>query len=221
MLMGTWYVFETKRSRFERILAVAAAPTTESPKLGRPRSAEADEAIREATVELLATEGYANLTMSGLAHRAGVSTATLYRRWRSKLDLVLDVLGARAEETPVPDTGSLEGDFRAVLHALVEKAHTTTVTPLMAGLVGEIGRNPELASALRTNLMAPRRAALKEVFDRADGRGELRQGIDVGVAADLLFGPMYHRMLITGEPVTPRVADKLADFVLRAVAVTR
>jgi AcrR family transcriptional regulator len=197
---------------------VAATPTTESPRVGRPRSAEADEAIRTATVELLATEGYANLTTSGVAQRAGVSTATLYRRWRSKLDLVIDVLGARAEETPVPDTGSLEGDFRSMLHALVEKVQTTTVTPLMAGLVGEIGRNPELASALRTNLIAPRRAALKLVFDRAEARDELRNGLDVGLAADLLFGPLYHRMLITGEPVTARVADELSDFVLRAVS---
>jgi AcrR family transcriptional regulator len=156
--------------------------------------------------------------MSGVAHRAAVSTATLYRRWGSKLELVVDVLNARAEESPVPDTGSFEGDCRAVLHALVEKAHTTTSSPLLAGLVGEIGRNPELATALRTHLIGPRRAALNEVFARAQARGELRSGIDVSVAADLLFGPMYHRILITGEPVTSKVADKLADFVLRAVS---
>jgi len=74
---------------------------------GRPRSAEADAAIQEATVDLLATEGYAGLTMSGVAQQAGVSTATLYRRWHSKLDLVVEVLATRAEESPVPDTGTL------------------------------------------------------------------------------------------------------------------
>ena len=192
--------------------------TTLEARRGRPRSPEADDAIRAATVDLLTTEGYANLTMSGVAAEAGVSTATLYRRWRSKLDLVVDVLGARAEETPVPDTGSLEGDCRAVLHALVDKVRTSQMTPLMAGLVGEIGRNPELANALRTHLIGPRRTALHEVFARAANRGEVRPDVDASVAADLLFGPMYHRMLITGEPVTTRVADVLADLVIRAVA---
>src|SRR5207302_1478331 len=123
---------------FRKDLSPPVPPsTTDAPRIGRPRSAEADAAIRQATVDLLATEGYAGLTMSGVAARAGVSTATLYRRWRSKLDLVLDVLAARAEESPVPDTGTLEGDCRAVLHNLVEKARTTQSTPLMAGLVGE------------------------------------------------------------------------------------
>src|SRR5947209_2999805 len=193
--------------------------TAEVPRLGRPRSTEADEAIRQATIDLLATVGYANLAMSGVATRAGVSTATLYRRWHSKLDLVVDVLGAKAEESPVPDTGSLEGDCRVLLQTLVDKARTTQSTPLLAGLVGEIGHNPELASALRVHLMGPRRAALNEVFTRAKARGELRRGVDVSLAADLLFGPLYHRLLITGEPVTARIADKLADLVLLAVAV--
>jgi AcrR family transcriptional regulator len=194
----------------------AAASTTAT--RGRPRSAEADAAIEQATVDLLATEGYANLTMSGVAHRAGVSTATLYRRWSSKLELVVDVLAERAEQYPVPDTGTLEGDCRAILENLVDKARTTQSTPLMAGLVGEIGRNPELATALRANLIGPRREALFEVFRRAKTRGELASGVDIGVASDLLFGPFYHRLLFTGEPVTPRVADKLCDLVLKAVS---
>jgi AcrR family transcriptional regulator len=199
---------------------MVSVPTADAPRIGRPRSVEADAAIREATVDLLASVGYANLTMSGIAVQAGVSTATLYRRWRSKLDLVVDVLAAKAEESPVPDTGSLEGDCRSLLHNLVEKARTTESTKLLAGLVGEIGRNPELAAALRVSLIAPRRAALNEVFRRAQGRGELRASIDTGLAADLLFGPLYQRLLITGEPVTPRVADKLADLVLRAVSAS-
>src|SRR2546423_12019168 len=75
--------------------------TTDAPRIGRPRSAEADAAITQATIDLLATAGYANLTMSGVAARAGVSTATLYRRWRSKLELVVDALHGRAEESTV------------------------------------------------------------------------------------------------------------------------
>ena len=185
---------------------------------GRPRSAEADAAIRQATVDLLVADGYAGLTMSGVAAQAGVSTATLYRRWRSKVDLVVDVLAARAEESPVPDTGSLEGDCRSMLHSLVDKARTTQSTPILAGLVGEIGRNAELASALRANLIAPRREALTEVFRRAQARGELRADVDLSLAADLLFGALYQRLLVTGEPVTVRIADKICDLVLKALS---
>ena len=191
--------------------------TTATVARGRPRSPEADAAIRQATVDLLVTEGYANLTMSGVAAQAGVSTATLYRRWSSKLDLVVDVLTVRAEESPVPDTGSLEGDCRAIVHNLVDKARTTKTTPLLAGLVGEIPRNPELAEALRASLIVPRREAFNEVFARAAERGELRKGVDVELAGDLLFGPLYHRLLFTGTPVTTKVADELADLVLKAI----
>jgi hypothetical protein len=118
----------------------------------------------------------------------------------------------------VPDTGSLEGDCRAIVHALVDKARTTQSTPLMAGLVGEIGRNAELAEALRVSLIGPRGAAFNEMFARASKRGELRRGVDVDLAADLLFGPLYHRLLFTGAPVTAKVADDLADLVLKAIS---
>lgn len=191
--------------------------TTSTATRGRPRSAEADAAIHQATVDLLVAEGYAGLTMSGVAAQAGVSTATLYRRWSSKVELVVDVLTLRAEETPVPDTGSLEGDCRSMLHTLVDKARATQSTHILAGLVGEIGRNPELAIALRANLIAPRREALKEVFRRAQARGELPGDVDAALAADLLFAPLYHRLLVTGEPVTVRVADRLCDLVLKAL----
>ena len=193
------------------------SPATTEHKVGRPRSAEADEAIHDATAELLANDGYAGLTMSGVANRAGVSTATLYRRWSSKLELVVDVLAAGAEESPVPDTGTLEGDVRALLQGFVERSRTTQSTAIMAGLIGEVERNPELAEALRTNIIGPRRAVLNEVFHRARDRGELRAGVDIGIASDLLFGPLYHRLLVTGEPVTARVADKLGDLVLAAI----
>jgi len=198
----------------------ATAPAEEPVPLrpGRPRSAEADAAIREATIELLADAGYANLTMSGVAATAGVSTATLYRRWRSKVDLVVDVLFVRAEERPFPDTGTLRGDCRAWVRQMVDGMRETTAGPLMAGLVGELGRNPELADALRTTLIVPRRAAAVALFERAERRGELREGLDHELVIDMLSAPIYHRVLITGAPISRGFADKLVDLVLEAVA---
>jgi AcrR family transcriptional regulator len=190
-------------------------------KLGRPRSAEADLAIREATLDLLATHGYADLTMSGVAAGAGVSTATLYRRWRSKLELVIDVLRARADERQVPETGSLYGDLHAVVQGMVDVLTGSDHGSVLPGLIGEITRNDELAKVFRSTLVAPRRAAWRELLDRARERGELRDGVDFDLVGDLLTGPLYARLLITGEPITKRVAGHLADLTFQAIASPR
>jgi AcrR family transcriptional regulator len=184
-------------------------------RAGRPRSPAVDVAIRRATLELLRSEGYANLTMAGVAAKAGASTATLYRRWHSKLELVVDVLQALAEERPIPDTGSLAGDVRALLHTMVAGARDTG--PIMAGLVGEFGRNAELADALRRNLILPRRAAMIEVLARAAARGQLRPGVDHDLVFDILAGALYYRYAVMGRQPTPAIADDLTDLVLRAV----
>ena len=189
------------------------APTTGR---GRPRSAAADDAIRDATLALLCEVGYAHLTTSSIAARAGVSTATLYRRWSSKLDLVVATLAAGAEESAPPDTGSLLGDFRAVLRPLVDASERTV--RLLPGLVGEFGRNPELGTALRSALISPRRRALSAMLDRAEARGELRPGIDRDVVIDFLVGPIQYRLLVTGQPVTRRNADDFAALAAAAVA---
>jgi AcrR family transcriptional regulator len=194
-------------------------PTTtlEGPRPGRPRSEAADEAIQEATLELLARDGYGHLTMSGVAAEAGVSTATLYRRWGSKLELVIATFVARAGERTLPDKGSLREDITALLREVVEQLTTTASGRIVRGLIDEIGRNPELADAIRENLIVPRRAALAAMLERATARGELRPGLDHAVVLDLVFGPLYHRLLVTGEPVTPRVLRQLTDLVLHAI----
>lgn len=182
---------------------------------GRPRSPAADAAIREATLHLLRTEGYAKLTMAGVAAQAGVSTATLYRRWHSKLDLVVDVLQALAEDWPIPDTGSLAGDLRAVLDMMLTGSAATG--SIMRGLVSELSRNHELAEALRRNLILPRRAAMVTVLDRAANRGELRPGIDDDLVFDILAGALYYRFAVLGRGATPATAADLAGIVLRGI----
>jgi AcrR family transcriptional regulator len=191
--------------------------TAPSSTLGRPRSVAADLAIRDATLELLADEGYAGLTMSGVAVAAGVSTATLYRRWSSKVDLVIAVLLAGAEEHPLPDTGSLREDLRDVLRNIVDAKQSAQSIKIMSAVVGELGRNPELADAFRTALVAPRRAQFAALFERAVARKEIRTDVDFELATDLVFGPVYQRLLITGRPMTRKVADQLTDLVLRAI----
>jgi AcrR family transcriptional regulator len=213
---GTLGTYETTVFRF---VYSASVPTLTKP--GRPRSAEADLAIREATIDLLSRHGYADLTMSGVANAAGVSSATLYRRWRSKLELVIDVLRARAEEREVPDTGSLYSDLHAVVEGMVDVLTGSDHGSVLPGLIGEIMRNAELAKVFRSSLVAPRRAAWAELLDRALERGELRDGLDYDLVGDLLTGPLYARLLITGLPITKSVATPLTDLVFQAVASPR
>ena len=156
--------------------------------------------------------------MCGVAGAAGVSTATLYRRWRSKSELVVGVLRAQAEERPIPNTGSLAGDCQALLRGQVEAVLTSPSAAVMAGLVGELARNPELAEAFRSTLVQPRRQELYEMLDRAAARGELRPGVDYDVVADLLYGPLHNRRFITGQTIDFDLADELVGLVLRAVA---
>src|ERR1700694_4094726 len=119
---------------------------------GRPRSAEADQAITASTLALLEEEGFASLTMAGVAARAGVSTATLYRRWPSKLDLVVGVLSKASEDVAVIDTGTLAGDLTALLGRSAAKL-AGDGGQLFEGLVGDGLRHPALAEALRSQLL--------------------------------------------------------------------
>jgi AcrR family transcriptional regulator len=175
-----------------------------------------DEAIGAAVVGLLGDVGYDELTMAGVAAAAGVSTATLYRRWRSKEDLVVGVLRESTEDTPIPDTGSLLGDCRAVLRLAFTGANQEAARKL-SGLITAMNRHPTLADAIRRNLIVPRRAGLKAMLQRARERGEVAADVDDDMVIDLMFGPVYHRLLITGQPSTRRAADHLAELVTRAV----
>jgi hypothetical protein len=87
----------------------------------------------------------------------------------------------------------------------------------MAGLVGELARNPELAEAFHSTLVLPRRRELYEMLDRAAARGELRPDVDYDVVADLLYGPLYSRRFITGQTIDLELADQVVELVLRAV----
>jgi AcrR family transcriptional regulator len=187
---------------------------------GRPRSSEADQAIEAATLALLEEEGFAALTMAGVAARAGVSTATLYRRWPSKLHLVVGILARLSEDAPIIDTGSLAGDLTALLTNTANKL-TGEGGRLFEGLVGDGLRHPALSDALRAQLLAPRRAVLVAMLDRAVARGEIPQPEDASVTISLITGPLYERRLISGEPITPRTVKSLVTLLLRALGCAR
>jgi AcrR family transcriptional regulator len=188
-----------------------ATEATRSP--GRPRSPEADTAIVQATLELLADVGYRSMTMEQVRSRSGVGKATIYRRYANKDELVRAAMVHLHHELPVPeDTGSLRGDLRQVLEAAVGAAVETNAGHVVPRLLGESAHDPELQKLFYDNLVAPRRKVIRTVFERAVERGELRGDLDLELVMDLLVGSIIYRGLISGmDPMA--MADR-AQLVL-------
>ncbi|WP_217185750.1 TetR-like C-terminal domain-containing protein [Streptomyces sp. AC495_CC817] len=191
---------------------------------GRPRDAARDRALLDATVVLLTERGYGALTTAAVAAAAGVSTATLYRRWRSKEDLVAAAAMMCGQEfSEAVDTGTLEGDLRTVLRG---KAAFLTGTGgrLLRALLGEAAHNATLADALATAFTVPMHERVSQVVRRAVDRGEIPPVGQPELLADLVMGPMISRwLLVTRMPEDSdavhagHTADELLPFLLRAL----
>jgi len=179
-----------------------------------PKSAAPKAEVLDATLQTLTEAGFCSLNFHGVASQAGISTASIERTWNSKLDLVIDAIGAAVAERPVPDTGSFRGDCRVYLRQTAEGLGTPGARTVIAGLVGDSARDAELRANFRERLIGPRHAALVTMVRRASSRGELAPDVDAAVLVDTLVGPLYHRLLITGEPISDAVADEVVDLVL-------
>ena len=193
---------------------------------GRPRDASRDRALLEATLAVLSESGYGGLTTAAVAARAGVSTATLYRRWPSKEVLVVAAAAAYAQELTAPaDSGTLKEDLRALLRA---KAASMTGKEggVLRSLIAEAAHSAALAEALTNTFVAPVRQRREEIVQRAVDRGEISPVEDADLLGDLVIGPMMSRFFLT--PLLPdevdaasaaATADHLLPFLLRAVGV--
>lgn len=182
---------------------------------GRPRSASADRAIMRATLELLAEVGFGRLSVEGVAARAGVGKTTIYRRWPSKVNLVLAAVSGLVQQTiPIPDTGSTREDLLILVRSVIDTLSETIGGRILAHLVAETPVNAELADALR-RLWGSRRALTFEVLRRGVARGDLPHDVDVEFMADLLYGPIYSRFFVTGAPLNEPVARQIVDALMR------
>lgn len=181
---------------------------------GRPRDASRDEALREAALAVLADVGYRALTMDAVAATARAGKATIYRRWDSKLDLVIDSCNQLVSENiPAPDTGSLEADLREFLQSF------TTFLSGPAGkaaqaLVGELPHEPELAAAFRGSFLKSQRDVLRAVLDRAEARGEVDEDAPKGMVVELAGAALTYRLMLTGDPLDMPFVDRLVNQIL-------
>ncbi|GAC1534860.1 MAG: TetR/AcrR family transcriptional regulator [Acidimicrobiales bacterium] len=185
---------------------------------GRPRDPRLQEAIGEATICLLAEAGYEALTMEAVACRAGTTKAAIYRRWPSKAALVADVFASRAQsKVSLPDTGDLRTDLTAHIRAVIATLTGEPVGRAVLNVVVAGGVHPELAELLRSGFVRSRRHIVSAIVDAAAARGDLPPGADVEFAADVLLGPVYYRLLVSGDPVGPDLAPALVDLVVRTL----
>jgi AcrR family transcriptional regulator len=201
-------------------MSPASGPATvERRQPGRPRSEAADEAILEATVDLLADAGLEGLTVEAVAARAGVGKGTIYRRHENKVDLVVHAVRSYSKMgEPPPDTGSTRGDLRALVDGFVAVLTETPLGRLVPILTAARSRMPELDAA-SSAITSEGRARSAAVVQRGIDRGDLRTDVDVDVVVDAFLGAVFYRFLITDAPLDERFRTELVDGLLRAFAV--
>ena len=183
---------------------------------GRPRSEEAHAAILEAAVALVREVGYDNVTMDGIAARAGVGKATVYRRWSGKETLVAEAIEGIMRAVPVPDTGSTRSDLARLLRSALTMYRDPATGPLLSGFVAAMARSEVIAAAIRDGFDARWREAMRAVLRRGVARGELRRRLDLDLVIDVASAPLFYRYLMTGGPVNERLVDDVVAATMRA-----
>jgi AcrR family transcriptional regulator len=195
--------------------AMTEAPATgQAPRRGRPRDARCDQAILQATLDMLAEGGAAHLSIDAVAARAGVGKATIYRRWSSKEALLLEALGSTDTSlVDSPDTGRLRTDLEAYFDALLERLSESEGSDILPHLIEAACYDPEVRASL-DGYLSSRQQPLRAILQRAQQRGEIGSDVDIKVVGDLLVGPVIYRRLMTGDAIDRAFTRRLLDVVI-------
>jgi AcrR family transcriptional regulator len=179
------------------------------------RSEEARRAILEAADDLLVEKGFAGVTVEGIAARAGVAKQTVYRWWPTKTDVLLDAfLEDMAEDLVPPDHGDVARDLRTYLPWLAYMLSSTDTGAVFRALVAQTHHDPAFAAVFRDRCLDEQRRRDRLPLERAVRRGQLPADLDTAAETDQLVGPLYYRVLVTGEPVGREFTDRLVDAFL-------
>jgi AcrR family transcriptional regulator len=186
-------------------------------RVGRKRDPSRDVAILDATLDVLAEEGYAGLTVDQVAATAGAGKATVYRRWPTKADLVLDAVArldaGRTAPDVLPDTGTLRGDLHALLEGSGGSGDGRRLR-IMAGLTSMLAEHPALGEAADTAVVGPWATANAALIRRAVDRGEVRPEADVDTLARAVPTMVAYRACIQRLPIPDAYVASLIDAVL-------
>lgn len=181
------------------------------------RAERSRQAILDATRELLAQDGdVGSLTVEAVAARSGVAKTTIYRRWRDKWELALDAVMIdmlpRFDE-PV-DVGDTRKELLTFVNSVVRMMASTPMGPAMQALVSQIATDPDLARVYREQVVQPRLTQLAPVIQRGIARGDLRADTEVRLVHELLLGPIFYRLLLSGAPLDRNLGPRLVDAIL-------
>jgi AcrR family transcriptional regulator len=185
---------------------------------GRPRDTRVEQAVLDATVDLVSEVGFGGLTVEAVAARAGVGKATIYRRWPSKEALLIASMTCLANNLEPPDTGSLRTDIIQSFAALAEHMNTSDAGRMLPQLVAEACSNPEMGELYR-HFVDERRQMARTLLKRAKARGELRDGVDVELLIDMVSGVIFYRRLVSGAVIDPAAGVVVADMICEGVEV--
>lgn len=193
----------------------SSRPRTRARSPGRPRSDASRSAILKAAYQILRESGFAGFTVEGVAARAGAGKATIYRWWQTKgrlaVEAFLVALAPRLDS--VPDSSSALGDLRAHVHRAAS-IYRGRAGQLLRELLALGQEDAETGRLLRTDFVAPRYGEAIRLLRRAQAAGELDADVDIEVLADALWGPIFHRLLVSRMPIDRAFIDKLLDLVL-------
>jgi AcrR family transcriptional regulator len=193
-------------------------------KPGRPRSAQAHKAILNSTLELLAEEGFQGLSIEEVAARAGVGKTTIYRRWSSKEELVIDAIHAVQVNLSMVDTGNFRNDlltlFKTAFQSMMARP---LLEQLVVKIIGEYQTNPEIFQVFITQLLVPRFQQFRHMVELAQARNEIRRDIDWTLVIELVAGSLYFhwiitRFLVPSSSFTPdEWVEQMIDMVMHGI----
>ena len=188
---------------------------------GRPRSESARLAILGTTLKLLGENGFADLTIEGVADRAAVGKTTVYRWWPNKGALVADAFAiSTTRRLRFPDTGSVYTDLSRQMRQLV-KVFRSRRGRIVSAILAAGQSDKDLIAAFRERFLWPRRQEAYATLERGIRRGELRKDVDRDLLLDCLYGPLYMRFLIQHDRLTPEFVNRLCALVLKGASPAR
>jgi AcrR family transcriptional regulator len=170
---------------------------------GRPRSQKADQAILDATLRMLGTQGVAGMTIEGVAADAGVGKTTIYRRWPTKTDLILAAISDLVPPGDPPDTGTMAGDMAALAETQQRRLVGSGLSGIVPRVLAESMSSPKLHQDFVDRVVNPFRELLRLFIERGIERGELRPDLEVEPLVDLLHSiPIYKILMSRGDPAS-------------------
>ena len=193
-------------------------------KPGRPRSAQAHKAILDATLKLLAEEGFQGLSIEEVAAKAGVGKTTIYRRWSSKEELVIDAIHSVQVNLSMVDTSNFRNDlvtlFKTAYQSMIARP---LLEQLVVKIIGEYQTNPEIFQVFITQLLVPRFQQFRHMVEQAQARNEIRRDIDWTLVIELVSGSLYFhwiitRFLVPSSSSADEWVEQMIDAVMQGIA---